>query len=422
LSACAVALVLTLVAVACSDSSKRGTVDVSNAETAPDTSTSNADQSSDDGTANGPRPGRLKLLAHAKSAFDPWTEPKDEATWATMRSTYDAMIVYSPYFDTRAALFPNAFVYIDMYALKVNNPNETIARDHPEWVLRTADGSPVYIPWGCDGRNGCPQYAADVGNPAFQDHFVGRVRQLVELGYTGIHVDDVNLAWRLSDVAGNRVTPLNPRTGNDLTLDEWRRDAVKLLEHVRTEFPDTKFIHNSIWFADSPSFDDPLVSRQISAADVIMLERGANDVGLVQGDGEFGFASFIEFIDRVHRLGANVLLLDQTATTEREQVFNLVTGLLTNDGGDYVSTEAYDQLAPESLWVGFETDLGAAAGPHREADGVWQRDFERGRVVLNEPGRDRANVDLGGTYVTLDGRTVSEVSLDSREAIILRRP
>jgi Hypothetical glycosyl hydrolase family 15 len=365
--------------------------------------------------------GRMNVLVHAKTAFDPWTKPTDEPTWATMRSTYDAMIVYSPYFDQRAALFDNTFVYIDMYGLKVNSPNETIARDHPNWILRTANGEPVYIPWGCDSPNGCPQYAADVGNPQYQDAFVERVRQLVEIGYQGIHIDDVNLAWRLSDRTGSRVTPLNPRTGAELTLDEWRSDVVDLIERVRDEFPDTQIMHNSIWFADSPGFEDPYVDRQIAAADVIMLERGANDAGLVQSDGEYGFGSFVEFIDRVHRLGANVLLLDQSATTEREQVFNLATGLLVNDGGDFVSTQAYDQMAPESLWSGFQTDLGTALGPYTEQDGIWRREFERGVVVLNEPDRDTRTVDLDGDFDTHEGDSVSSVTLDAREAVILLR-
>jgi Hypothetical glycosyl hydrolase family 15 len=382
------------------------------------------DQVSDDGSepVDEVEQGRLNVLVHAKTAFDPWTLPTDEPTWATLRSTYDAMIVYSPYFDQRAQLFENTFVYIDMYGLKVNNPNETIALDHPDWVLRTADGEPVYIPWGCESPNGCPQFAADVGSPEYQDDFVERVRRLVDLGYQGIHIDDVNLAWRLSDSAGNRVTPLNPRTGAELTIDEWRSDVVDLMERVRSEFPGTRIMHNSIWFADSPDFADDFVDRQIAAADVIMLERGANDAGLVRSDGQFGFGSFIKFVDRVHDLGANVLLLDQSATTDREQVFNLVTGLLVNDGGDFVSTQAYDQMAPESLWSGFRTDLGPATGSYSEQDGIWRRDFERGIVVLNEPDRETLVVDLGGEFIGPDGSLVSQVTLQAREAVVLRNP
>lgn len=363
--------------------------------------------------------GRLKVLVHAKTAFDPYTKPKDPETWRVLRSSYDAMIVYSPYFDTREPFFADTFVYIDMYGLKVNNPNETLAADNPDWVLRTASGDPVYIPWGCQSPNGCPQFAADVGHPDYQDGFVERVRGLVEVGYEGVLIDDVNLVWRLSDRQGATVNPVNPRTGEALTLEEWRSDVVDLLERVRREFPDTRIMHNSIWFADSPDFDDPFVERQIAAADVIMLERGATDAGLVRGGGQFGFASFLSYIDRAHRLGANVLLLDQTAQTDREQTFNLVTGLLVNDGGDYVSTQDYALMAPGSLWPGFGTDLGDATGPRTEDDGVWRRNFDAGIVVLNEPGREARVVELGGEFLTDDGRVVSELRLDGGEAALL---
>ena len=367
--------------------------------------------------------GRVDVLVHAKSAFDPWTEPTDRRTWAAMRRAFDAMVVYSPYFDERLELFddPDTYAYIDLYGLKVDSSRDTRAQDHPDWVLRTAEGDPVYIPWGCDVPEGCPQYAADVGDEGFRDDFVERVRGLVESGYPGVLIDDVNLAWRLSDVEGELVTPENPRTGRDLELAEWRLDVVTLLERLRDEFPDTSFMHNSIWYADTPDFDADLVDRQIATADVIMLERGATDEGLVAGDGPFGYATFVAFIDRVHDLGANVLLLDETATTERQQVFNLATALLVNDGDDLVSTEDYELMVPGRVWTGFSTDLGAALGGHEEADGLWAREFEDGVVLLNEPGRATRTVDLGGRFTTAEGEVVSRVRLEPREAVVLSR-
>lgn len=331
------------------------------------------------------------------------------------------MVVYSPYFDQREPLFDNTFVYIDLYGIKSHGDTAVILEDHPEWILRTNDGDPVYIPWGCTGSGGCPQFAADVGNREYQESFVQRVGELVDVGYRGVLLDDVNLEWRLSDRQGVTTTPLNPRTGDALTLEEWRRDTADLVEFVRAEYPAIEIMHNSVWFADSPGLDDPDVDRQIAAADVIMLERGATDAGLTSGSGRFGFESFLRFIDRAHRLGGNVLLLDESATTEREQRFNLVAGLLANDGGDFVSTEDYNLMAPGALWPGFATDLGAANGQRTERDGVWRRDFDAGIVVLNEPDREARVIDLEGEFVTEDGRIVSEVRLEQREAVVLTR-
>ena len=49
----------------------------------------------------------------------------------------------------------------------------TLAGDQP--YLRDGGGNKLYIPWGCSGGT-CPQYAADVGNPAYRAWFIDQVR------------------------------------------------------------------------------------------------------------------------------------------------------------------------------------------------------------------------------------------------------
>lgn len=364
----------------------------------------------------------MQVLVHAKTPFDEWSRTLDEVEWERMSALYDSMVVYSPYFDERLQFFSSTFVYRDLYGLKVDSESDQRAYDNPDWVLRTAEGDPVYIPFACDEPNGCPQFAADVGNPEYRDAFIDDVRSLVEIGYPGLLIDDVNMVWRLSDRQGERAVPIDPRTGDELQLDDWNRYVAEFVEAVRAEFPGLLIMHNSLWFADSPQLDDPLIERQIEAADVIMMERGATDTGLGAGDGTYGFASFLAYIDRVHELGGNVLLLDETATTREEQIFNLAAGLLINDGLDLVSTEDYAYMAPDTFWDGFETDLGPALGIRYAVDdeeGVWRRDFEKGAVVLNEPDRDRATLELGGTFVDLSGTVLDELTLPPGEAAVL---
>lgn len=362
--------------------------------------------------------GHLDLLLHAKAQFDPHTEPTDAATWTEMRATYDAMVVYAPYFDERVSLFGREFGYENLYGLKPAD-DRTIA--HPEWILRTGNGNPVYIPFGCGASGGCPQYAADIGNPGYQEEFLSVVGDLVDAGYHGLMVDDVNMLQRFSDRNGNWLWPINPRTGAEMTLAEWRASVAALLERVRTQYPDLRIMHNAIWYSDSPTFDDRDIDRQIGAADFIMLERGATDRGLTGGDGKYSYARFIEFIERVHERGANVLLLDETATNDREQMFNLATALLINDGHDLVSTEDPDRIAPGSVWPGFEIDLGDALGTYERDGAIWRRDFDDGIVVSHEPGGSTRTVALGGTFRTASGETVTQVVLRPREAAVLYR-
>jgi hypothetical protein len=232
-------------------------------------------------------------------------------------------------------------------------------------------------------------------------------------------LDDVNMLWRLGDENGDAAAPIDPNTGQPLTLESWQQYVAEFLERIRAEFPDMQIGHNAIWYADSPSFDNPYVERQIAAADIIELERGATDSGLVAGDGKYGFQSFLGFIDRVHRLGGNVVLLDESADTSEDQWFNLVTTLLVNDGGDLVGTEQWSVISPDGFWSGFDTDLGHALGPRYPDDGLIRRDFTDGIVLLNEPGRSTVRVVLSEPMWMHGGIMVTEVELGEREAVVL---
>ena len=84
-------------------------------------------------------------------------------------------------------------------------------------------------------------------------------------------------------------------------------EASEIEALIREAFPDIELVHNAIWFSDSSELDDPSIDRQIASADVIMLERGANDRGLMGGDGKYGFQTWLRAIDRIHENGAAVM-------------------------------------------------------------------------------------------------------------------
>ena len=261
--------------------------------------------------------GRAEVVAVANSSWDPITANPTQAEWQEMHDNYGRLIVYSPYWDSRLQHFDDVLVYFDAYAIYVSSDIED---QHPEWVMRQANGSPAYIDWGCTG--GCPQYAGDLANPDFVAHQISRIQELVDKGYPGIKLDDVNMLARWSDRWGNNLTPIDSRTGQPITLDAWRGYMADFVETIRATFPDLEIMHNVIWYSDSPGFSDPNIDRQIAAADYLMLERGATDAGLVRGSGTYGIQTFFDYVDRAHALGTNVLLLDQS-DGEANQQFNL---------------------------------------------------------------------------------------------------
>ncbi|MEZ5246181.1 MAG: putative glycoside hydrolase [Acidimicrobiales bacterium] len=363
--------------------------------------------------------GRAGVVARASSEFDQYTDAATPAEWQWMRENYSRLVVWSPYWDERLAEFDDVLVYMNSYGIFAD---DDLADQHPDWFMREADGTLTYIDFNCGQPGGCPLLAGDLGNPDFVQYQIDRIAQFVAKGYPGIMLDDVNMLRRWSDVDGTDVNPIDPRTGQSITTWNWRRYMADYLTLIRTTFPDIEIMHNSIWYSDSPGFDNLHVTRQIAAADYLMLERGANDVGLVAGTNKFGFQTFLSFIDRAHALGTDVLLMDEDGTTgdrPHDQTYNLAATLLVNAGADLVGSESLAVTAPDSFWPGFSTDLGPATGPREATGGFIIREFENGMVVLREPRLGLATYTLPEPMLDADGKTVSSVTLDGATAAIL---
>ncbi|MDH3424249.1 MAG: putative glycoside hydrolase, partial [Gemmatimonadota bacterium] len=333
--------------------------------------------------------GSVKFFVDASTSFDDWTRSPTPEQRAWMREHYFRMQTYSSYFGPRVEWYPNAWVYKDSYAIY---PDSEVRRTRPEWILRDADGNELYIPFGCSGGT-CPQFAADIGNPEFRGWWIDALRETLADGYLGVWVDDVNMAWRVSDGDGERATPVDPRTGAGMTLSDWRRYFAEFMEEIRAEFPDIEIAHNVIWYAQPA--DDPFIQRQLRAADFINLERGATDSGIRGGGGTYGYETLLGFIDRAHEMGNHVILDDDDSTTDTEWMYELATYFLVKAGDDMIGADAdRSRMNPNSFWEGYEIDLGDALGGRYEIGGLLRRDYRCGVVLLNQPDRRTRTVDL----------------------------
>ena len=355
--------------------------------------------------------GRVRLMQHAASDFDVFTRNPTAEQQKWMRDHYARMKTWSPYFDSRLDWYPNAWAYRDAYAIYRTSAG---ASEHPEWILKDASGNKLYIPFGCSGGT-CPQYAADIGNPAFRAQWIADARATMAEGYKGLYIDDVNMDWRVGDGAGRSVYALDPRTGRQMNLATWQRYMADFMEEVRAAFPGKEIVHNAIWY--SP--DSPDVRRQLRAADIVGLERGFNDDGLTNGDGRWGWRTFVDLIDRVHADGDRVLL-DADADTHAGRLYGLAAYLLVGNGRDFMGNGS--AARPDDYWKGYDVELGDPVGKRYVFDGVWRRDFERGSVFVNEPDEPRRSVDLASANLRdIGGERHQTLSLGPAAGAVLLR-
>ncbi len=357
--------------------------------------------------------GVVRFGRRTDPSFATYTDSPTLSQQQWMQQHFWRMVVYSPYFDTRTSWYPNGFVYIDSYAIYTNS---ALVTQHPEWILKDANGNRLYIPSGCSNGT-CPQYAADTSNPLYRQWWISQAAAIVPKGYKGIFVDDVNMNFSVSDGYGNLVDPIDPNTGTLMTWDKWRYYMASFMQQIRSAFPSIEIVHNSVWFAgpDGVRDQDPYIQQQIAAANYQYIEFGVSDRGLTGGTGIWSLNSLLGYIDRLHSVNKAAIIsgvpLD---TTSREYAlanyFAVSAGV---DGMDDTVT------TPDNWWAGFDVNLGSPLSARTTWNGLLRRDFTGGMVLVNPPQSPAVTVTLPGTYKRVDGTQVNSLTLQASQGAVL---
>lgn len=356
--------------------------------------------------------GSVRFIKEADSSFDSHTRAPsgDQSEW--MRANYFRQKTYAPYFDERTTWYPNAWAYKDLYAVYRGSGLERL---RPEWILRDADGSKLFIPWGCENGS-CPQYAGDITSAAFRANWIDEARRTLSEGYRGLFIDDVNMEFRVSNGSGAERPPVDPNTGRAMTHAAWRGYVADFVEQVRRELPEVEIAHNPIWFS---GHSDPDTARGLLAADYVTLERGVSDKGLSAGRGRYGFTTLLEHVDWLHARGKAVLW-DAYTSTRQGAEYNLATYFLTGNGRDGVRTD-YRSL-PNDWWAGYNVELGAARSARYAWNGVLRRDFERGYVLVNGPGEERRTLASPAGATDIEGTPSRQTVLPAASGAVVLTP
>jgi hypothetical protein len=369
--------------------------------------------------------GKLRFVRNATSAFDPQvlaaqTDPVLQSFW---RDHYWRMRGYAPFFDSHtfngspAWTPPPTHFYRDLYAIYNNANGERMIAQHPDWVLRDVAGNKLYIQWACSGTS-CTQYAADIGNPEFRQHWINGAATRLAAGYDGIHIDDVNLAMKVSNGAGTFTRPIDPRTGAPMTDADWRRYVAEFTEEIRAAFPGAEIVHNTYWRSHSTSKSDPYALRELAAADTIEVERGFNDSGIVGGTGPYGYETYLAHMDWLHSRGLSVHYEPYGLDTASQE-FEIASYYLVKDLEDSITS--HFRADPGNWSSAWDLNLGAPSGGRYTWNGLFRRDFANGSVLVNQPGTATRTVSLPSTsqWRDLSGAPLTSLTLGARRGKVL---
>ena len=356
--------------------------------------------------------GHVNYLQFAESWFDQYTLSPDATLQSWFQTHFQQMVVWSPYFDTRTSWFPNSIPYINLFGVLQGS---WVQYAHPEWILKDQYGNWLYIPFQCSNGS-CPMYAGDLANPAFRAWWISQAQSTISAGnYPGLYIDDVDMLFRVSDGYYNQTAPVDTNTGQLMSFSAWKSYVAQFTTQIRAAFPSANIMHNVIWFAGDAS--DPSIQQEFLAATKLNLERGiASDPGLTGGTGYWSIYNFFSYIDRVHALGKGINFMEYNLTSAGQE-YGLASYFLISNGKDSVGDSS---TTPTNWFSGYSVDLGPALGMRTYNNGVFERTFTRGMVVLGEPGLTTQTVTLPTSMQRLDGSWVTSVTIAGSQGIILQ--
>lgn len=350
---------------------------------------------------------KLYYFPQTNPAWDTFTN--NPAYEAPIKAQCNAIGTFTPFWDAKLSWFPNAWVYCDAYAIYTDpTRNSALVNAHPEWILTDGKGDKLYIPWGCSGGT-CPQYAGDVGNPAFQQAMIGQMLQGVVPGYAGIWLDDVDMNMNVGDGTGALVAPQDPRTGKPMTQAAWQTYFVEYLTRIKDALAlwDLGLFENAVWYQSTLA--------QSKTAEYQWVQYGFGDPGITGGTGTFSLSALFSTISAVQSQGTLVVTNDSIANLG----YSYACALMAQCGTGY-GDGTPDKWTPTFTAL-TNTDYGAPTAPLQRLEGLWWRTFANGTAYAVEPGGTTVTLALDKPMTDMvTGGTVTSVTLSQRQGVVLQ--
>jgi hypothetical protein len=261
-----------------------------------------------------------------------------------------------------------------------------IRTKHPDWLLRDKKGNP------CRAYNKVERYGKGARwafdpRSDWKKFYAQRVVEITEAGYDGIFADNT---WKYYNWEGNYWEL-------DMTNDEWIQAWAEFLGYVKAQLGDKLLICNG----------DP-EEKYLENSDGDMLESFMR-IPLRNFWDEMERAKLVSGMGKIlinHSYYANEMITD----------FNLFRWYYTNSlltDGYFCYATTFDYWHPE-----YEIKLGAAQGEYYQKHGVYQRDFERGKVMVNPTLKD-FKVKLKDEFKLWGKEKVREVKLPAYSGALL---
>jgi hypothetical protein len=288
------------------------------------------------------------------------------------------------------------------------------------WILKDSSGNEVYSP--SSGNR-----LLDMGNASYREWVANRIRYSVTemVSLDGVFAD--NTCARLNPYYIS-AWPINPRTGNLYTDQEWRDDTLALVQKVKEKVGKLYIANGAGLLCGSGTVSGFWANQQLAepllnAVDGVLLE------GFIRWENEpwrsaTNWKKDVDFLKLVNEKGKVAIAwticsgtLPSGATQYQVAMYGYATYLLAASGDkSYFRAKGYDEgfYNVARISVGFPLEEYHVRGDAP----VYEREFSKALVLVN-PTDNSFTLSLNGNYESIEGQPVSSVILPAKSGLIL---
>ena len=324
---------------------------------------------------------------------------------------------YKSYVSQMEAANPSLTLYVYRNAVA-----QGLATFPESYYTHTAAGARIRFPqWGT--------YEMNPKSPGWISELTSECRSLMASSdYEGCFLDVLGVSGvNPRDVTG---LPTNPSTGRAYTQRDWMLATTSLAKQVIRALAPHPVIGNGLLtgskYFDATAPTESLLDSGMKAGMVEAFVRSAHDA-VTSYRGEAQWRQDIDMLlDIAKRSTGNVAVVvtkvwttASSAQISAWETYSLATFLLGwVPGHTYFSFRADKLLtAPSAL---YRLAIGTPTGSYAKVEGVYQRTFTTGRVLVN-PTSSTFRVQLGGSYEDPQGHVITSITMTPHAGAILER-
>ncbi len=322
--------------------------------------------------------------------------------------------LYKQHVGQMKAANPNLKLFV--YLIGTHLKDDEISGVPDAWFAKDSQGRRITSPYG--------YYLMTPSNPDWINHVKQRcVEWRAYSGYDGCFLDTMGIAPTLPGYES--ALPMNPATpGKAWTSADWIKATTNIASQVRAAVAPRPVLVQGT--ANGERYYGPVPTSQLlSGSDGSMIEMflRSPEAGASSFPREARWKQDVDMVADHGARGKTVMAVTKlwsSATTEQRTIWHeyaLGSFLLGYSGSNgafvFLNEKA---LKYEPQWA---TQIGSPSGAYSKASpGYYQRTFSKGKVFVNPTGSS-FTISLDGSYRTLDGRTVTSITLPSNRGAVL---